>query len=80
MVRRSLPELWGGEVGLATHQMSTNCGQNKGNGLTDTLNHTDAVLEQFYKRNITESITPQASIGKGATAQTIVLTTEQPTN
>ncbi|WP_341531381.1 hypothetical protein WKK05_37315 (plasmid) [Nostoc sp. UHCC 0302] len=78
----SLPELWGGEVGLVADQMSTNGSQNgfiltptqlnKGSGLTDTLKYTDTVLQQFYKRNITESITPQASISKGAIAQTLV--------
>jgi hypothetical protein len=66
-----------GEVAIA-NQMSTNESQNgfiltpaqlnKGSGLTDTRKCTDTLLEQFYKCNITESITSQSSSDKGAVA------------
>ena len=83
----SLPELWGGEVGLVTHQMSTNGTQNdsrltqlsNGIGQPDTLTTTDILIEKYYTRSGTESITSQSSNNKGAIAQTIVLSKEQST-
>ncbi|WP_341529854.1 hypothetical protein WKK05_11350 [Nostoc sp. UHCC 0302] len=75
----TLPELWGGEVGLANAQMSTICGQNKGNGLTDTQVPDSLLSKEFYTRNPTKSITSQSSSDKGAITQTIVLSREQST-
>ncbi|MBD2535130.1 hypothetical protein H6G97_39260 [Nostoc flagelliforme FACHB-838] len=78
MIGRSPPELWGGEV-AAANQMSTNCGQNKGNGLTDTQTPHKTPSKQYYNF-IAKSNTSQSNSDNGIAAQTIILSTEQPTN
>ncbi|WP_190945469.1 hypothetical protein [Nostoc flagelliforme] len=82
----SLPELWGGEVGLVTDQMSTNRTQNdsklaqlsNGIGQPDTLT-TTILVETYYTRTPTESITLQTSSNNGTATQITVLAREQPT-
>jgi hypothetical protein len=80
----ALPELWGGEVGLVTDQMSTNRTQNgsklaqlsNGIGHLDTLT-TTILVEKSYNHTATESITLQTSSNNGTAIQITVLAGEQ---
>lgn len=89
VIERSLPQMWGGEVGLMPAQMSTIGTQNdsiltptelnKGNGLTDTQAPHKTPSKEYYNF-VSKSNTSQLNITKGAAAQTTVLETEQSTN
>jgi hypothetical protein len=80
--KASLPQMWGGEVGLMTVQKGTNrvltletaAGLNKGNGLTDTHTPHKTQGKQYY------NFAPESNTNKSAVAQTIVLSTERATN
>ncbi|WP_341532184.1 DUF488 family protein (plasmid) [Nostoc sp. UHCC 0302] len=88
VIGRSLPELWGGEVGkvvnypkdtntVLTLEIATEL--DKGSGLTDTQAPHKTQSKEYYKFDPKSNIS-HLNINNGAAAQAIVILREQPTN